>query len=118
MGKESGTLIYWSFASPPIIALVGSTQWCSIRSSHTKTLAPIQQWQKLEYPEEKPQQRNSLSINLLQEVDVTTEAPIPAFCSSDEEDEDKEALLYLPIAPEIEDPEDNWVPVSLWYCLR
>jgi COMPASS component SWD1 len=44
-------------------------------------------------------------------VDVTSKAPIPAFCSSDEEDEDKEALLYLPIAPEIEDPEDNWVPV-------
>ena len=46
-----------------------------------------------------------------QEVDVTTTAPIPAFCSSDEEEEDKEVLLYLPIAPEIEDPEDNWVPV-------
>ena len=43
---------------------------------------------------------------------MTSKAPIPAFCSSDEEDEDKEALLYLPIAPEIEDPEDNWVPVS------
>lgn len=46
----------------------------------------------------------------VEEVDVTSEAPIPAFCSSDEEDEDKDALLYLPIAPEIEDPEDNWVP--------
>ena len=44
-------------------------------------------------------------------MDVTTTAPIPAFCSSDEEEEDKEVLLYLPIAPEIEDPEDNWVPV-------
>ena len=44
---------------------------------------------------------------------MTSKAPIPAFCSSDEEDEDKEALLYLPIAPEIEDPEDNWVPVSV-----
>merc|ERR1712110_631191 len=28
----------------------------------------------------------------------------------DEEEEDESALLYLPIAPEIEDPEDNWVP--------
>ena len=37
-------------------------------------------------------------------------APIPAFCSSDEEEEEKDALLYLPIAPEIEDPEENWVP--------
>lgn len=44
------------------------------------------------------------------EVDVTREAPIAAFCSSDEEEEDKEAVLYLPIAPEIEDPEENFVP--------
>ena len=27
-----------------------------------------------------------------------------------EEEEEKDALLYLPIAPEIEDPEENWVP--------
>jgi len=44
------------------------------------------------------------------EVDVTKAAPIPAFCSSDEEEEDKGAVLYLPIAPEIEEPEDNFVP--------
>jgi len=44
------------------------------------------------------------------EVDVTKEAPIAAFCSSDEEEEDKGAVLYLPIAPEIEDPEENFVP--------
>ena len=44
------------------------------------------------------------------EIDVDRNVPIPAFCSSDEEEEDKKALLYLPIAPEIEDPEDNWVP--------
>ena len=37
-------------------------------------------------------------------------ATIPAFCSSDEEEEEKDALMYLPIAPEIEDPEENWVP--------
>ena len=30
--------------------------------------------------------------------------------TSDEDEEDKSALLYLPIAPEIEDPEENWVP--------
>ena len=47
---------------------------------------------------------------LLFQVDVTREAPIAAFCSSDEEEEDKEAVLYLPIAPEIEDPEENFVP--------
>merc|ERR1719412_2946231 len=44
------------------------------------------------------------------EVDVDKSAPIPAFCSSDEEEEEKDALMYLPIAPEIEDPEENWVP--------
>ena len=41
---------------------------------------------------------------------MTKEAPIAAFCSSDEEEEDKGAVLYLPIAPEIEDPEENFVP--------
>ncbi len=58
------------------------------------------------------------------EVNVCSVDPIPAFCSSDEEDEggeeaekDKDkggesssSLLYLPIAPEIEEPEDHWVP--------
>ena len=39
-----------------------------------------------------------------------TTAPIPAFCSSDEEEEEKDSILYLPIAPEIEDPEEIWVP--------
>ncbi|CAF94650.1 unnamed protein product, partial [Tetraodon nigroviridis] len=42
-----------------------------------------------------------------EEVDVTTVDPIVAFCSSDEELEDNRALLYLPIAPEVEDPEEN-----------
>ena len=30
--------------------------------------------------------------------------------SSDEEDEDKNALLFLPIAPEVEEPEDGFTP--------
>ncbi|CAG14276.1 unnamed protein product, partial [Tetraodon nigroviridis] len=42
-----------------------------------------------------------------EEVDVTTVDPIVAFCSSDEELEDNRALLYVPIAPEVEDPEEN-----------
>uniref|UniRef100_A0A8C5LUE4 RB binding protein 5, histone lysine methyltransferase complex subunit n=1 Tax=Leptobrachium leishanense TaxID=445787 RepID=A0A8C5LUE4_9ANUR len=42
-----------------------------------------------------------------EEVDVTSVDPIAAFCSSDEELEDTKALLYLPIAPEVEDPEEN-----------
>lgn len=42
------------------------------------------------------------------EVDVCGVDPIAAFCSSDEEIEDEKALQFLPIAPEVEDPEDNW----------
>jgi len=42
------------------------------------------------------------------EVDVTSRNPIPAFCSSDEEDDDENALLYLPVAPEIDEPEDGF----------
>ena len=33
----------------------------------------------------------------------------------DEEEEDKTALLYLPIAPEIEDPEDNLSPIAMTF---
>jgi COMPASS component SWD1 len=43
------------------------------------------------------------------EVDCVGVNPIPAFCSSDEEDE-QDALLFLPIAPDIEDAEDQWAP--------
>jgi COMPASS component SWD1 len=46
------------------------------------------------------------------EVDVVTEAKIPAFCDSDAEEDDKDGLLYLPIAPEVEDPEEGW-PLGL-----
>lgn len=45
----------------------------------------------------------------MSQVDVTTIEPVTAFCSSDEED-DTDALLYLPISPEIEEPEDGWGP--------
>lgn len=38
-------------------------------------------------------------------MDVTTCEPVAAFCSSDEEGEDEHMLSFLPIAPEIEDPE-------------
>ena len=44
------------------------------------------------------------------DVDVTSKIPVAAYCSSDEEDEDKNALLFLPIAPEVEDPEDGFIP--------
>lgn len=42
------------------------------------------------------------------EVDVSKVEPIAAFCSSDEEFEDDNALQFLPMAPEVEDPEDGW----------
>jgi COMPASS component SWD1 len=45
------------------------------------------------------------------EVDVTQIEPVAAFCSYDEENEDEQALQFLPIAPEVEDPED-------WYAAQ
>lgn len=42
------------------------------------------------------------------EVDVVAADPIAAFCSSDEETEDTTALQFLPMAPEVEDPEEGW----------
>jgi len=51
-----------------------------------------------------------LDIDL--EVDVSTKEPIPALCSSDEESDDKSALVYLPIAPEVEEPEEGYVPAQ------
>ncbi|XP_064650896.1 retinoblastoma-binding protein 5 homolog isoform X2 [Lineus longissimus] len=41
------------------------------------------------------------------EVDVDTIEPIAAFVSSDEEAEDEEALMFLPVAPEM-DEEEMW----------
>ncbi|XP_018568510.1 retinoblastoma-binding protein 5 homolog [Anoplophora glabripennis] len=46
------------------------------------------------------------------EVDVCAIDPVAAFCSSDEENENSDCLQFLPIAPEIEDPEDNWAPTD------
>lgn len=42
------------------------------------------------------------------EVDVQKVEPVAAFCSSDEDGEDENALQFLPMAPEVEDPEDGW----------
>nr|WAB05092.1 retinoblastoma-binding protein 5-like protein [Colaphellus bowringi] len=46
------------------------------------------------------------------EVDVCSVDPVAAFCSSDEENESSDCLQFLPTAPEIEDPEDNWTPID------
>lgn len=43
---------------------------------------------------------------------MTTVQPISAYYSSDEEKDDEEILLYLPIAPEVEEPEDGWNPTA------
>lgn len=42
------------------------------------------------------------------EVDVVKVDPIAAFCSSDEEYEEDAGLQFLPMAPEVEDPEEGW----------
>ncbi|KAF0286737.1 Retinoblastoma-binding protein 5 [Amphibalanus amphitrite] len=42
------------------------------------------------------------------EVDVTGVEPIPALRSSDEEGDGVGDLDYLPIAPEVEEPEEGW----------
>lgn len=34
------------------------------------------------------------------------------LCYSDEEEEDTEALMYLPVTPEIDEPEEGWPVVS------
>ena len=44
------------------------------------------------------------------DVDVTSKIPVAAYCSSDEEGEDQKALLFLPIAPEVEEPEEGFIP--------
>lgn len=42
---------------------------------------------------------------------MTNIEPVAAFCSSDEEDNSTEPpLLYLPITPDIEEPEEGWGP--------
>ena len=36
---------------------------------------------------------------------------------SDEEEEDGDALLYLPVAPEIEEPEEGWPAIADPVCI-
>ncbi len=51
-------------------------------------------------------------------VDITTVDPIQAFLSSDEDDEDCKALMFLPVSPEIEEPEEGWPAEGVSYsCL-
>lgn len=39
-------------------------------------------------------------------MDVVVAEPVAAFCSSDEDNDEGNILQFLPIAPEIDDPED------------
>lgn len=47
------------------------------------------------------------------QVDVTTVDRVAALCSSDEETEDMVSLQFLPISPEVEDPEDGTATASV-----
>ena len=42
-------------------------------------------------------------------MDVLSTEPVAAFCSFDEDD-DSNILFYLPISPDIEEPEEGWGP--------
>jgi len=52
------------------------------------------------------------------DIDIVTCEPIAAFCSSDEEDGvEEDALLFLPVAPDIDDPDEGGVPGTSWGLL-
>lgn len=58
--------------------------------------------------EDKEKEESKAPIDENLEVDVDTIEPIQAFVSSDEDEEDTRALLFLPVSPEVEEPEDSW----------
>jgi len=60
--------------------------------------------------EDRSVKEDEQELDLDVEVDVSSKVAIPALCSSDEESEDSSALVYLPIAPEVEDPEEGYIP--------
>uniref|UniRef100_A0A0B7AG75 Uncharacterized protein n=1 Tax=Arion vulgaris TaxID=1028688 RepID=A0A0B7AG75_9EUPU len=57
--------------------------------------------------EDKEKEESKAPVEEHGEVDVWTVEPIQAFVSSDEEEEDENALLFLPVSPEVEEPEDG-----------
>ncbi|XP_059151930.1 retinoblastoma-binding protein 5 homolog isoform X4 [Physella acuta] len=58
--------------------------------------------------EDKEKEESKAPVEEDVEVDVWTVEPIQAFVSSDEDEEDKDALLFLPVSPDVEEPEDGW----------
>ncbi|KAK3801186.1 hypothetical protein RRG08_028196 [Elysia crispata] len=58
--------------------------------------------------EDKEKEESKAPVEEFGEVDVDTVEPIQAFVSSDEDEEDENALLFLPVSPEVEEPEDGW----------
>lgn len=63
--------------------------------------------------EDKSVETNAEKPDQDEEVDVTTVDSSMLFCSSDEEDEPVDALWFLPVAPDVDDPEE-----ALTYVLQ
>ncbi|CAL4068814.1 unnamed protein product, partial [Meganyctiphanes norvegica] len=108
----------------PILASISSgvvSVWSQNQVENWSAFAPDfkELDENVEYEEresEFDQEDEDKSVELSQEkreedveVDVITNEPVAAFCSSDEDD-DSNTLLYLPISPEIEEPEEGWGP--------
>ena len=78
-----------------------------------RRLFGTEEWRESEFDkedEDRSVKSENEELDVEVDVDVTSKIPVAAYCSSDEEDEDKQALLFLPIAPEVEEPEDGYIP--------
>ena len=106
----------------PILASISSgvvSIWAQNQVENWSAFAPDfkELDENVEYEEresEFDQEDEDKSVEMSQEkreedidVDITSIEPVAAFCSSDEDD-DRNTLLYLPISPEIEEPEEGW----------
>ncbi|KAB7495579.1 Retinoblastoma-binding protein 5-like protein [Armadillidium nasatum] len=101
----------------PIVASISSgvvSVWSQNQVENWSAFAPDfkELDENVEYEEresEFDQNDEDKSVELSQEREDEDVEPVTAFCSSDEED-DTSTLLYLPISPEIEEPEEGWGP--------
>ncbi|KAG1650515.1 Retinoblastoma-binding protein 5 [Nymphon striatum] len=107
----------------PIIASISSgvvSVWAQNQVENWSAFAPDfkELDENVEYEERESEfdiedEDKSVELNAEQQeededVDVVTCDPIAAFCSSDEEREDENVLLYLPISPDVEDLDESW----------